>query len=113
MGGEEVLHHHHVGVGHGVDGVVGIMVPHHCVAGVGEVAHYLHLTPGGDHVDVETHGGGGCHGVDVHLDHGEWADDHHGHVGDGGAHLVGDVGCHVHWRGESVGDSHGEVVVLD
>jgi hypothetical protein len=81
MGGEEVVHHHHhqmvdmevlqkrVGLGHGCDVVVGDAVPHHCVAGVGEVAHYLHLTPRGDHVDGETHGGDGGHGVGVHLDH--------------------------------------------
>jgi hypothetical protein len=41
------------------------------VDGVGEIAHYLHLTPRGNHVDDETHGGGGGHGVGVHLDHGE------------------------------------------
>jgi hypothetical protein len=57
MGDEEVVHHRHhqiidaevlqkrVGLGHGGDVVVGDAVPHHWVGDVGEVAHYLHLTP--------------------------------------------------------------------
>jgi hypothetical protein len=134
MGGEEVVHHHHVvgeavlhphqmvdakvlqkrvGLGHSVDVVVGIAVPHHCVGGVSEVAHYLHLTPLGDHVDSETHGGEGGHGVGVHLNHGEWDDDHHGHVGDGVDHLVVEVDQRARWRGELVDGPHGEVVVLN
>jgi hypothetical protein len=89
------------------------MVPHHGVDGVGEVAHYLHLTPHGDHVDGETHGGGGGHGVGVHLDHLEWDDDHHGHVGDGVIHLVVEVGRRARWLGDDVVGPHGEVVVHD
>jgi hypothetical protein len=127
MGGEEVVHHHHhhhqmvdaevlqkhVGLGHGCDVVVGDAVPHHCVVGVGEVAHYLHLMPLGEHVDGETHGGNGGHGVDVHLDHGKWDGDHHGHVGDDVNHLVGKVDRRARWRGELVDGPHGEVVDLD
>jgi hypothetical protein len=125
MGDEEVVHHHHhqivdaevlqkrVGLGHGGDVVVGDAVPHHCVGGVGEVAHYLHLTPLGDHVEVETHGGDGGHGVGVHLDHGELSGDHHGHVEDDVDHLVVEVDRRAQWRGERVDGSHREVVVLD
>jgi hypothetical protein len=111
MGDEEVVHHHHhqivdaevlqkhVGLGHGGDVVVRGAVPHHCVGGVGEVAHYLHLTPLGDHVEVETHGGDGGHGVSIHLDHVD--------------HLVVEVARRARWRGKRVDGSHGEVVVLD
>jgi hypothetical protein len=124
MGGEEVMHHHHqmvdaevlqrrVGLGHGGDVVVGDTVPHHCVAGVGEVAHYLHLTPLGDHVDGETHGSDGGHGVGVHLDHGEWDGDHHGHVGDDVNHLVVEVNRRARWHGELVDGLLVEVDVLD
>jgi hypothetical protein len=111
VGGKEVLHHHHVGdeavlhphqvvdaavlhwlvgLGHRVDDVGGTVVLHHGGVNVGEVAHYLRLTPGGGHVDDETHvesGGGWCRGVGGHLDHEERNDDHHGHEGDGDAHL--------------------------
>jgi hypothetical protein len=116
VGGEEVLHHHRVGgeavlhpqqvvdavvlhwcvsLGHGVDGVGGIAVPHHGGVSVGEVAHYLRLTPGGGHVGDETHvenGGSWCRGVGGHLDHEERDDNHHGHKGDGDAHLGVEVG---------------------
>jgi hypothetical protein len=116
VGGELVVHHHHVGgevvshshqvvdvavlhwlvgLGHGVDGVGGIAVLHHGWVGVSEVAHYLRLTPDGGHVDDETHvesGGGWCCGVGGHLDHEECNDDHHGHEGDGTAHLGVEVG---------------------
>jgi hypothetical protein len=105
-----------VGLGHGVDGVDGTAILHHGWVGVGEVAHYLRLTPIGGHVDDETHvesGGGWCHGVGVHLDHGGRDDDHHGHEGDGVAHLVVEVGRHAHWHGEDVVVPHGEVVALD
>jgi hypothetical protein len=116
VGGEEVLHPHHVvgevvlhphqvvdmavlhwlvGIGDGVDGVVETAVLHRGSCSVGRVAHYLHLSPGGSHVDEEVHfesGSGWCHGVDGHLDHAEHVDDHHGHEEDGDAHLRVEAG---------------------
>jgi hypothetical protein len=105
VGGDAVLHPHQVvdaavlhwlvGLGHGVDGVGGTAILHHGWVGVGEVAHYLCLTPGGGHADDETHvesGGSWCRGVGGHVYHGERDDDHHGHEGDGNARLGVEVG---------------------